>query len=216
MPRTRRYHPTAVPGSYARRTPGPTGLLPSASCLACLPAGPARFYRPCWGDRSRQPPSAAWPRPRTSLSPPSPTADSTTATSPSCLAAWRRRHQASHAVVVGLLPDGRKGIIDFQIARGESAAEWDTSNLPPSARPHRRRPRNDLCGRRQRPPRRPAPCPSRHPRSTMLGPQDPKHPQQTPETRPGGRQTRPPQHHDAPPLRAPPHAASPTGGGMPI
>ena len=131
-------------------------------------------------------------------------------------------------VALGILPDGRKGIIDLQPARGESAAEWERppARLPPPALPHRRGPPNDPRRRRQWFPRCTAPRPSGHPRPALPGPQDQEHPRQTPQARPGGCQTRPPRHHErpehhrrvhrrTPPLCRPVVGAPPEGRRMP-
>ena len=60
-------------------------------------------------------------------------------------------------VALGLRHDGKKEVIDFRLARGESAAEWERflADLY-KPRPHRRRPRHDLRRRRHRALRRPA------------------------------------------------------------
>ena len=69
---------------------------------------------------------------------PSPLADRCKAPVPDGVGAGaqdrRRCHQAAVLVIPGLLPDGRKGIIDLQPVRGESVAEWEC--LPTSL--HRR------------------------------------------------------------------------------
>ena len=52
-------------------------------------------------------------------------------------------------VALGLRHDGKKEVIDYRLARGESAAEWERFlDRPLQARPHRRRPRHDLRRRR--------------------------------------------------------------------
>ena len=71
--------------------------------LAGLVPGPStrrtgEILPPCSDDRSRPPPSAASPGPRTPPLPPSMAAASTTATGPSCPTAWCRRPQASRPV----------------------------------------------------------------------------------------------------------------------
>jgi len=52
-------------------------------------------------------------------------------------------------VALGLRHDGKKEVIDYRLARGESAAQWERllAHLY-KARPHRRRPRHDLRRRR--------------------------------------------------------------------
>ena len=142
VPRTRRHRPTAVLGSSARRAPGSTVSSLPASCPARPPAGSARFCRPCPapGLASHHQPRRRGPgRRRRRLPPPPPHRPLQ-----GHHARWRgadaqdrrRRPQAAPPGRPGILPDGRKGIIDFQPARGESAAEWE--RLSDSL--HRRRP----------------------------------------------------------------------------
>ena len=107
-------------------------------------------------------------------------------------------------VALGIHADGRKEIIDFRLAAGESAAAWECflTDL------YRRGLTGDgiemicaracLCegGGRPRPHRRPADRLSRHSAAALLGAQDQERPRQGPQARPGRRQGRPPHHHE--------------------
>ena len=205
VPRTRRYCPTAVLGSYARRAREIdrvilAGFVPGLSTrkvgevllpLLGRPVSPAtvsRVARTPDAACRRLPPAPSgvpfrWP----SASFPTDARRSSTSSSPGARAS----------------PNG------------------NACPTPSTARPHRRRPRSDLRRRRQRPPRRPAPRPSGHPRPALPGPQDQEHPQQDPQVRPGGRQTRPPRHHERrehhrrTPLRRPLAGTPPEGCRMP-
>jgi putative transposase len=100
-------------------------------------------------------------------------------------------------VALGLRQDGKKEVIDYRLARGESAVEWERflADLY-KAGPHRRRPRHDLRRRRLRAHRRPAHGLRQNPRSTLLGAQDPQRPQQGQKSRREVRQGRPARRHE--------------------
>ena len=91
-------------------------------------------------------------------------------------------------VATGLLPDGRDGIVDFQLAHGESAAERE--RLPVSL--HRYGPTGEgfemICADSGNG-LSPLLCPLSIPTSPpgAAGPQGQERPQQTLEARPGGR-----------------------------
>ena len=100
-------------------------------------------------------------------------------------------------VALGLRPDGKKEIIDFRLAAGESAVEWERfldRSLP--ARPDRPRSRHDLRRWRQGPLGGPADGLSRHPGPALLGAQNPQCPQQSSQSRSAARQARAPQGHE--------------------
>ena len=132
VPRTRRCCPTAVPGSCARRAreidrvilagfvPGLStrkvgGVLPPL--LGC-PVPPATVSRVA---RTLDAAVAAFHR--------RPLADRCKALMPDGVVLARRTGAGAVRrpvpVALGILPDGRREIIDFQLARGESAAEWE-------------------------------------------------------------------------------------------
>ena len=137
VPRTRRYRPAAVLGNCARRVPGSTGSFPSASCPARPPAGSVRSCRPYLGDRSRPPPLAAslgpW-TPAVTAFHRRPLVDRCKALMPDGVMPPRTTDASvirrPVPVAPGLLPDGCKGIIDLQPARGGSAAEWERPPAP--------------------------------------------------------------------------------------
>ena len=101
-----------------------------ASCSARPPAELVRSCCRCSGDRSHPLPSAAWPGLWTPPSPPHRMLDGVVLARKTGAGAVRR----PVLVALGILPDGRKEIIDLQSARAESAAEWE--RLPASL--HRR------------------------------------------------------------------------------
>jgi hypothetical protein len=93
-------------------------------------------------------------------------------------------------VALGLRQDGKKEIIDFRLAASESAAEWEKS------RAHRRRARHDLRRRGFRPACGFAYRIAQRPRSALLGAQDKKCAQQSPQSRSTQGQTGSAQDHE--------------------
>ncbi len=122
-------------------------------------------------------------------------------------------------VAPGIRHDGRKEIIDFQLAGSESAAERERF----LDRPYHRGLTGEGLGTilrrwRQGPARRLADRPARHPRPAVSGAQDQEHPRQGPRCPPAGRHER---RHPArgarcrPPLRRPLAGHLPRGRRLP-
>ena len=132
VPRTRRYCPTAVLGSYARRAREIDRVILAGFALGLSTRKVGEVLLPLLG----RPVSPA-------------TVSRVARTLDAAVAAFHRRPLANRykalmldgvvlarktgagavrrpvLVALGILPDGRKEIIDFQLARGESAAEWE-------------------------------------------------------------------------------------------
>ena len=132
VPRTRRYCPTAVLGSYARRAREIDRVILAGFVLGLSARKVGEVLLPLLG----RPVSPA-------------TVSRVARTLDAAVAAFHRRRLANRykalmldgvvlarktgagavrrpvLVALGILPDGRKEIIDFQLARGESAAEWE-------------------------------------------------------------------------------------------
>ena len=81
-------------------------------------------------------------------------------------------------VALGLRPDGKKEVIDYRLARGESAAEWERFSPTFTGAASPANLRHDLRRRRLRAHRRPADGLRQNPRPALLGAQDPQCPQQ--------------------------------------
>ena len=100
-------------------------------------------------------------------------------------------------VALGIHADGKKEIIDFRLAASESAAAWEQFLTDLYRRGltgdgievdlRRRRPGSDC---------RPTHRLSRHPPAALLGAQDQEYPRQGPQTRPRRRQGPTPRHHE--------------------
>ena len=132
VPRTRRFCPTAVLGSYARRAREIDRVILAGFVLGLSTRKVGEVLLPLLG---RPVPPATVSRVARTLD--------------AAVAAFHRRPLANRCkalvldgvvlarktgagavrrpvpVALGILPDGRKEIIDFQLARGESAAEWE-------------------------------------------------------------------------------------------
>ena len=132
VPRTRRHCPTAVLGSYARRAREIDRVILAGFVLGLSTRKIGEVLLPLLG----RPVSPA-------------TVSRVAGTLDAAVAAFHRRRLDNRykalmldgvvparrtgagavrrpvLVALGILPDGRKEIIDFQLARGESAAEWE-------------------------------------------------------------------------------------------
>ena len=132
VPRTRRYIPTEVLRAYARRTPEIDRVILAAFVLGVSTRKVGKTLLALLG----RPVSAA-------------TVSRVAKTLDAAVAAFHRRALANRytvlmldgvvlarrtgagalrrpvLVALGIRPDGKKEVIDFRLARGESAAEWD-------------------------------------------------------------------------------------------
>ena len=213
VPRTRRFCPTAVLKSYARRAPEIDRTILAGFVLGLSTRKVGEVLLALLGRKV----SAS-------------TVSRVAKTLDAAVAAFHARPLANHykalvldgvvlarktgagalkrpvLVALGIHADGRKEIIDFRLAASESTPEWERFLTDLYRRGLTADSLEMICARacpcegggRPGPHRRPAHRLPGHPPAALLGAQDQKHPRQGAKGRPGRRQSPSPSHHERP------------------